>query len=711
MTLARSRSVFVIVLVLVAAMLAQTTAARAQTAWPIPTGTPYIPGGTQYPYPPTGTGAPPGPWYPSTTAEMEAWQNANVRENNLARKLARDNAANVRASNATRSTVTGITGRGVIIGKNSLNAGVVPGGAVRAAKGARLASGVARGLSGPVGWTMLGAEVVYVGYSELNPPPDWDWESGEDFELSEGSPVESSTVDLLISDAHTPFINTDGSGSNAVLAYSNGDSMSGPGSTAAGTLGFGFGDEQSGDNFSTWATRNGTDYNRELFVRAYTPDGTRCMNQQFDGTEWAQKGFFINLSSTNGVASFCGGTGISMVEIVGVDAPERTLLRAYPEGAVLGADRARLVASVDCIHPDGGGSVLTLTTETPWYDDHDDRPNLPSAMCASGYRIVDAWVYRELESGGRGYIIGGSMEDSDPDVSIEQQGRAPSPFILFNSPISPAPLDDLSPEARAIYEPGRQDGSADNPVRIVLRETVQDRPATPGQDSGWQFQPGREDRYGCFITDGTDTAELPLAECVDLQYETDPDTGQPTAPAPGVAVEDVPAEEPVPDPVGTPELDEPTDTGAPPTSPQAQVSCMAAAKEEGGFSSFIVFAGVACALQWAFVPSPGFTAEWSEVASGASGKPPFSLVTATADWVDGFTGAVGDPGEGDCLKLEAPVEGFGSYTFVDACGSHPVTDEMASYRPVLTVALYGLFLLPLAWWAWRQYAPGSQGAA
>lgn len=104
------------------------------------------------------------------------------------------------------------------------------------------------------------------------------------------------------------------------------------------------------------------------------------------------------------------------------------------------------------------------------------------------------------------------------------------------------------------------------------------------------------------------------------------------------------------------------------------------------------------------------------LAATAATKAPFSVGPALVRWVGVHLPA---EGSGLCWKVEpdlsdpSPAKRWkrGNHAVVDSCTPSGVTAQIMSYRPVLTVLMHGLWAIPLLWWAWRQYAPGSQGNA
>lgn len=121
-----------------------------------------------------------------------------------------------------------------------------------------------------------------------------------------------------------------------------------------------------------------------------------------------------------------------------------------------------------------------------------------------------------------------------------------------------------------------------------------------------------------------------------------------------------------------------------------------------------VYAPVACVLEWAFVPSEATMLQLETLPEAFHGKPPHSVVTGVAGWWDDIRVGAEEPA--GCLLIEVPILEE-EYRVVDSCTPGPVAAQIMAYRSILAVAVYAFFLAPLAWWAWREYAPGSKGMA
>jgi hypothetical protein len=242
-------------------------------------------------------------------------------------------------------------------------------------------------------------------------------------------------------------------------------------------------------------------------------------------------------------------------------------------------------------------------------------------------------------------------------------------------------------------------------------------PCDPWLCANWLFQQDREQQYGCSWVSPTGSwVPLPLEECAALDWQpslttstgwTTKDLNTTDGKAP--SAEPQPGQQPAPgyNPgTGTGTLPPPTPSGEPPGAPVPPQGCMSSGNEDAGWFSRWVFKGVACALQWAFVPSEATMTKMSSTASTASGKAPFSVVTGVVSWAAPFYNL-----PSQCWAIAPDLGAGGTHKVADSCGSHPVTSKLNDLRPVIAIAFYGALLLPMAWWAWRQYAPGSSGVA
>lgn len=112
-------------------------------------------------------------------------------------------------------------------------------------------------------------------------------------------------------------------------------------------------------------------------------------------------------------------------------------------------------------------------------------------------------------------------------------------------------------------------------------------------------------------------------------------------------------------------------------------------------------------LSCAFIPSSDQVTQLQTDVSSISDTVPFSYVGDAVSWVGTAVGG----GSGHCIQYGVTVGPFGHVWLLDTCTPGPIEGVLMSYRGVLAVVLFVSFLAPLAWWAWRTYAPGSTGSA
>jgi hypothetical protein len=322
----------------------------------------------------------------------------------------------------------------------------------------------------------------------------------------------------------------------------------------------------------------------------------------------------------------------------------------FPNGV-----EATLRSELEC-RPDGGGTTFFVNVTSAPYTNPAQPPPFPDASCPPGSHIVNARLLREA-----------------PGVT---------PLVITNPMQTPAIVPAPS------YVPTLDQPDWDlcmTRVRLCQLQVWQRSPArvlAPPGDVGWQLDPNREALYDCRWVWTGGFISLPLDQCASLQWEGT--TGTVTQPAPSD-----------------------TTTLDPPVATTSGTRCDTGGTESGFLGSNLISRGVKCALQWAFVPSPTTMAHLQTAGQNIQSRPPFSVVTATASWVGGMTAP---PESTECLVVAATIRND-QYPIVNSCQPNAVTAYIIGARGFLAIAVYGFFLLPLAWWAWRQYAPGSQGMA
>ncbi len=154
---------------------------------------------------------------------------------------------------------------------------------------------------------------------------------------------------------------------------------------------------------------------------------------------------------------------------------------------------------------------------------------------------------------------------------------------------------------------------------------------------------------------------------------------------------------PTPTPTPTP-APFPT-TGTNPPNADGSASCLGAAWSWNPTDWVLV------PLRCAFVPSQQAVENVKAAGTGlVTDNAPFSYVTDASKWAGSF-------GAGSqCFDLSIATP-FGDQRVLSSCSPGPFESFLIANRAPLTAAMFATFLLPLAWWAWRAYAPGSTGSA
>jgi hypothetical protein len=113
---------------------------------------------------------------------------------------------------------------------------------------------------------------------------------------------------------------------------------------------------------------------------------------------------------------------------------------------------------------------------------------------------------------------------------------------------------------------------------------------------------------------------------------------------------------------------------------------------------------VKCALRWAFVPDATHLAQVNTLTSTAASKAPMGYVTAALTWVGTLV-----PDGSSCWVESVTIPHVASMTAIDTCTPGPVESKIMALRWLLSIAMFAGLFLPLAWWAWKAYAPGTTG--
>jgi hypothetical protein len=322
---------------------------------------------------------------------------------------------------------------------------------------------------------------------------------------------------------------------------------------------------------------------------------------------------------------------------------------------------ASIASRANCTHP------TTLVTSTASarsmsYDTSDAPPPIPAVNCPAGTTLMSMTATREISS---------------------PSGVAAVNLVEYVSPLTLEPVTPLNDCFT---------GGCELVLEEDLDANTEFEPCAGGDTKcvGWATNP---DAFRCVW--GVNL--MPLADC-EMFHE------------PGKA-----------DPGVDSNLDTSTDRGT-----QTQTVPDAEGELSDGCGNFSVLnpfssiaKGFGCALEWAFIPSTDTMARLEQSGQTVTGKAPFSYlaqgqafvadigeVSSTCfEWA--FTmpaGWLGQPAE-DAGVGETPIK------ILDTCNPGPVETFFIEKRGILTSMLYVGFFMPLLWWAWRTYAPGTTSAA
>lgn len=336
--------------------------------------------------------------------------------------------------------------------------------------------------------------------------------------------------------------------------------------------------------------------------------------------------------------------------------------------------------SGECVHKDTGArSVLLAQSET--YTSMEQPKPWPSVQCADDEYLDRATITRK--------------GDGIPDAVI---GDYVAPETV---------TDATSPYRDCLMRTGTED-----PCAFEVQKKMPDGTWRSCYDGavceGWSLDFDRDTKYRCVY--GATT--LPLGECKSLAptydaptvtdsiaidvgpdpawEDTDGDPATAPEPAPGTTTEPMPAPA---DPAGDP---------SPELTPGLDDGCVP--KGWDLINPWAYTKSFACALKWAFAPSQETATRVDQLGETLKTKAPAPQLESVATWTSGLS----EVGTG-CLDFDLDLREHGQYKVFNCNGA--VGTEMQKHRTVLTVAVYGSFLLPLAWWGWRTYAPGSTGTA
>ena len=531
---------------------------------------------------------------------------------------------------------------------------VKPKGGSLVARGARLA-----GRPLPlIGWGLTAGEIVWWGYREFYPPPDWDFEDGEDPEL--GAPVQTGGWHRAIQ-----YRDADPAEHHIDQAEAVADAIEEELPTIftgedGGLDRFYLGSHQSKSDLEDIPEGGGTtvaairgDSDAKIYEDSFgdvesppPPLTTGCDGNAPSGVVWCGRSY-VETEEVTGVGQYVMSLTVHYQTTVvwwrvyfqaDVVAPEETTVPM----------RGRVVAEYGC-YDEGQDFEYHHSNETDWYESHDDRESIPHIGCLEGQELTYVDVYRELEDGSKRWLMGGPWAEAQDgnEVEIYQPGVSGPSTNIRLAPI--ATPSGLTTEEEDTWEQCVEDGDC---ILTGVRESDGTN-ITPGRDHGWWTQERSyiETEYGCMLVapDGS-SAVVPMDYCGHQRWEEGPD-GE-------IYQREHQAEEPIPDPdpepdpdtedYPEPDLDSPVPDGGeiPSGGPQPSQGCMANYEDGGGFTSWIVFRGTACALQWAFLPSETFMLELTQRHSDAtSGRLPFALQPVFTEHVPEI---VPMPGQATC---------------------------------------------------------------
>jgi hypothetical protein len=204
----------------------------------------------------------------------------------------------------------------------------------------------------------------------------------------------------------------------------------------------------------------------------------------------------------------------------------------------------------------------------------------------------------------------------------------------------------------------------------------------------------------CTLDPGSDPAADPTAtpRCQWGAYAVDSAQCDPLRADPG--------SDPAPTPTPTPTGPVPGDAGQPDPTDTEGNACFPSG---WGMLNPVewIYKPVKCALAWAFVPS-SITADTIDgIGTTLQGKAPAPQLGSLFAWLK----VPKVPTECFTVQVAVPAMMGGSVQAIDSCGDDLFIEWLRAHRALMEVVVWIGFASPLAWWAWRQYAPGSQGVA
>jgi hypothetical protein len=326
----------------------------------------------------------------------------------------------------------------------------------------------------------------------------------------------------------------------------------------------------------------------------------------------------------------------------------------------------------------GAGHAITYYSPT--------HPLRPADQDADPART---WVTTfECADGSGGSVTGDPWRESAPEwpgplspsctaggltyVLVEQTSPGLDPWTLYEWR-APDALGDYAAaypqcaDAACVLELHRVDAATGTRVACFDQ---------PDACAAWFEDPARSTSYVCTYG-GADVA---LSEC--YAYAPTFDAARRTATGPAYAD---PATGAAPAPGGV-------------TPPAAGCGNAPAFEFTLGGIGYWIAHGTAWALCEAFVPQP---IAWPDL----SGKTPVPQVGSAVTMLTGL-----DDVNARCIAIDidAPM-GAGKLHAFDSCGDDPAVRWLRSNRPITGAVMWVVMAAPLAWWAWRTYAPGAGG--
>lgn len=295
---------------------------------------------------------------------------------------------------------------------------------------------------------------------------------------------------------------------------------------------------------------------------------------------------------------------------------------------------------VECTDTTTGASRWIEAVSDP-YGPADEPAALPDLECAQGERISDVELWREAPG-------------VDP-LKINEPLQFP-PVVPAPSTV-PTEMEDLWDDCFT--------GACVVEVHRLDPEGEPQRKLAPPGDIGWHLDADRIEKYGCFWSHpGGALIPLPLEECWGLQWEWDPETGEPVMP--------------VPDPTELPDLELNPPTLEQPTPTGSAQGCEGST-ESGFLGSRIIARAIKCALVDLFVPTQ-LQVQVTQLEEEASERVPFVAIPIGQELVTGF----GEGWDSSCGALHSfwPYTGTSgelrSTSSFDARGSLPCTPAHAN---------------------------------